>query len=401
VAACAAAIAVALPAAAQASPPNDTFPGQAIGGSEGLVQGTNVGATKQPSEPSYGSHTVWYSWTAPKTGKAKLNLRDASFDTALSVFTGTSVTSMSWVRSNDDFNGTLQSKLDFDAVAGTTYRIVVDGYSPAASGAFALQWSQGGADYDDFATPYNLPGAASELSFHNIRSTGEPGEPAIVSGAPPNRSAWFTWTAPETGTAVFSTQQTDFDTVLGVYTGASITALAPVAISDDANGTLQSRVKFPVVSGAVYRIAVDGYHLYDYGWFVLQYSVNPPANDDFTNPQLLPDASGATAATTIRATGEPGEALETGGLYVSNHSVWYRWTPAVSGPATVALLGVAPGFKADVTVYAGNSLATIAAVGTSTTSVAFNAVPGTEYRIRVDGRSDTSGSFTLQRTVGP
>jgi hypothetical protein len=270
VAACAAAIAVALPAAAQASPPNDTFPGQAIGGSEGLVQGTNVGATKQPSEPSYGSHTVWYSWTAPKTGKAKLNLRDASFDTALSVFTGTSVTSMSWVRSNDDFNG-----------------------------------------------------------------------------------------------------------------------------------TLQSRVKFPVVSGAVYRIAVDGYHLYDYGWFVLQYSVNPPANDDFTNPQLLPDASGATAATTIRATGEPGEALETGGLYVSNHSVWYRWTPAVSGPATVALLGVAPGFKADVTVYAGNSLATIAAVGTSTTSVAFNAVPGTEYRIRVDGRSDTSGSFTLQRTVGP
>ena len=128
--------------------------------------GTNTDATAQPGEPAGGSipdTTVWYSWTAPESGPTTMNLRDAAFDTALGVFTGSNVSSLTAVASNDDSNGTLQSKLSFNAVAGTTYRIVVDGFG-AAHGPFSLQWAQNPPANDDFANAQALSGASGKVS---------------------------------------------------------------------------------------------------------------------------------------------------------------------------------------------------------------------------------------------
>ena len=57
----------------------------------------------------------------------------------LGVYTGGSVSALTAKASDDDSGGNLTSKVSFAAVAGTVYRIAVDGYS-GASGAVKLTW---------------------------------------------------------------------------------------------------------------------------------------------------------------------------------------------------------------------------------------------------------------------
>ena len=60
-------------------------------------------------------------------------------------------------------------------------------------------------------------------------------------------------------TVTFSTSGSGFDTLLAVYEGSSVSALATVAANDDAaSGTTTSRVRFRTRAGTTYFIAVDG-----------------------------------------------------------------------------------------------------------------------------------------------
>jgi hypothetical protein len=63
----------------------------------------------------------------------------SSFDTLLAVYTGSTVSALTRIASDDDSGGSLTSRVSFSAVAGTTYRIAVDGYG-AASGSVKLTW---------------------------------------------------------------------------------------------------------------------------------------------------------------------------------------------------------------------------------------------------------------------
>ena len=380
-------------------PANDNFAGSAIFGADGTVAGSNTDATGQTGEPNISGSpadtSVWYSWTAPENGPTSFNLRDATFDTTLHVFTGASFGTLASVASSDDFNGVLQSKLTFNATAGTVYRIAVDGFG-AAHGAFSLQWAQNSPATDNFATPATLTGATGKNFTNTARSTGEPGEPN--HGSIPDRSVWYSWTAPETGTAVFNTRESDFDTVLAAYTGTTIASLTQLATNDQFNGSNQSRITFPVVAGTVYRIVVDGFGATT-GSAGLQWSIGPPVNDAFASGRLLTGPIGTTAATTVRSTGEPGE-LDYHGGAVADNSVWFRWRPTESGPAVVRLLDVAGGLSPGIGVYTGTSLGALTSVATGASSAAFNAVAGTEYRIAVDGNGGSTGSFTLEHVLG-
>lgn len=380
-------------------PGNDNFPGTTISGADGTAFGSNTDATGQTGEPSIAGSTpdttVWYSWTAPETGPTSLNLRDASFDTTLHVFTGNTLGSLASVASNDDANSTLQSKLTFNATAGTTYRIAVDGFG-AAHGPFGLQYAQNPPANDDFASPTTITGPTGKTYGGNVRSTGEPGEPNHSSV--PDRSVWFSWTAPESGTAVLNTRESNFDTTLSVYTGNAIGSLTQQATGDDHFGSVQSKVSLPVTAGTTYRIAVDGFGA-AVGNYGLQWSINPPANDDFGSAQALTGLNGSVAGTTVRATGQPGE-LDYHGGAIADNSVWYTWTPSASTvpghPARISLTNVTGGLFQGIGVYTGNGLHTLTNVAPgSGTEAVFDAVAGTTYRIAVDGNGGSTGSFDL------
>jgi len=135
------------------SPPaNNNFANaQTISGCTGGVIGTNVGANKEPGEPSHepdgdpGGGSVWYQWTAPATGVVTITTLGSNYDTELAVYTGNAVGSLTTIVKNDDqaFPDIVTSSVNFPATAGTVYKIAVDGYGNDR-GNIVLNWSQNG-----------------------------------------------------------------------------------------------------------------------------------------------------------------------------------------------------------------------------------------------------------------
>jgi hypothetical protein len=132
----------------------------------------------------------------------------------------------------------------------------------------------------------------SVLSVGASKETGEPNH----AGDPGGASVWYGWTAPSTGQALLDTCDSDFDTLLGVYTGSAVGGLTHVVSNDQSagpfcDGTDQSEVTFPTTSGTTYRIAVDGWSdggasYPSMGAVVLQLELGPaiPPTPDLTPP---------------------------------------------------------------------------------------------------------------------
>ncbi|MEI7902356.1 MAG: CARDB domain-containing protein, partial [bacterium] len=110
---------------------------------------------------------------------------------------------------------------------------------------------------DLFANRFALSGLRVVTAGRNFDATAETGEPSYVNKG---RSVWWTWTAPFSGVVTNSTTGSNFDTVMGVYTGNTLTALGTVAQDNDSGGGNASRVVFNAVAGTSYQIAVDGYN---------------------------------------------------------------------------------------------------------------------------------------------
>ncbi len=117
------------------------------------------------------------------------------------------------------------------------------------------------------ATKIELAEGSASWSGANIAATREASEPAhedVKTG----QSVWWKWTAPATGAVTLTTLGSDYDTVLAVYTGATVAGLTKVASNDDEelpeqNDTPQrkrtSRLSFNARKNVTYRIAVDGW----------------------------------------------------------------------------------------------------------------------------------------------
>ena len=118
-------------------PANDSFANRIpIAGSALGVSGVNSNATKEFSEPNHGGNaggkSVWWTWTAPFSGRASVRTAGSNFDTLLAVYTGSAVNGLATINSNDNDGTNLTSRVTFDCVAGIPYPIAVDGRAGAA-----------------------------------------------------------------------------------------------------------------------------------------------------------------------------------------------------------------------------------------------------------------------------
>lgn len=126
-------------------PANDSFASAtSITGATGSSGGTIQGATKEAGEPNHASNpggaSVWFRWTAPSSGTVTFNTLGTGLDTVMGVYTGATVNALTTIASNDDIQAPLRhSAVTFAAVAGTQYRIAVDGYSGVV-GSYVLNW---------------------------------------------------------------------------------------------------------------------------------------------------------------------------------------------------------------------------------------------------------------------
>lgn len=223
----------------------------------------NTTATGEPGEPNpFGDasiNSVWWQWTAPASGTVEVNTQGSALDdTTLAVYTGSSVGNLTLVGMNDDYYN-FQSRVQFTAVAGTTYHFAADGFDNL-TGGIVLNLATAPAN-DNFANAAVFTG--SSASGWNVLSTAEPGETSPFKDLTIN-SVWWKWTAPASGAVDFNTVGSSFDTTLAVYTGTSLDALTLVGANDDYNdGTvdfgLQSDVHFVAVNGTTYYMVIDGF----------------------------------------------------------------------------------------------------------------------------------------------
>jgi Ca2+-binding RTX toxin-like protein len=187
---------------------------------------------------------------------------------------------------------------------------------------------------DDFADAFELERIDERFYFPgtNVNATKETGEPNHA-GNPGGKSVWWTWTAPPDGSiphAAFTVGDefgSGFDTLIAVYTGASVDALTEIASNDEAPPTEDffdpSAVSFATTPGETYRIAVDGF-LGKSGRYFLN-AHESPVNDNFAGAIALTGGAGTHLGELEGATVEAGESVFVG------RTVWYSWTPPVDG----------------------------------------------------------------------
>lgn len=214
--------------AAQGPPSNDNFSAAtALTGASGSVAAWNYNATAQAGEPAHAgqvaSHSVWWTWTAPASGTLSLSTQGSNQDTVLAVYTGTSVSALSAVASNDDKgSGVTSSALSLGVVGGQVYRIAVDGKG-GATGSVPLAWSY-------VNTPYNIDLSVILSSAVNAASVGDTVVvQAVIHNAGPQTTADanVAWTLPS-GLSLLATP--DGCTVVDANTlNCALPSLAPTA----------------------------------------------------------------------------------------------------------------------------------------------------------------------------
>jgi hypothetical protein len=257
---------------------------------------------------------------------------------------------------------------------------------------------------DMFATASVLTGSFTSATGSNDGATGEIGEPLPTADANPLASVWWQWTAPTTGTAVVNTCGSDFDTILGVYTGSVVNALTPIDVNDDDELMIpQSQITFAATAGTTYHFVVDGYGGAT-GNIALNVAIEP-ANDNFAN--ATPFTGTSMSGWNLAATGEPGEPIASPPTSPEPlNTVWWTWTAPASGPVVVDTQGC--NFDTILAVYTGSSVDNLTTVAVNddyyadyTSRVDFNAVAGTTYHFAVDGSLFFTGCVDLNMPICP
>ncbi len=253
------------------------------------------------------------------------------------------------------------------------------------------------ASNDNFAaaTAYPAP-AVFSTSFSNVGATKEPGEPNHAGNAG-GHSLWYRYTPPANGTASIKFEYTNFNSLIAVYTGSSVSTLTPVVSGAGATAS----VSFPVTAGTNYHIAVDGANgATGFGQITITETLTIP-NDAFADAVEFPPDGGA-AQQFVRQTTQPtrqtNEPPHGGGF---GSSVWYRWTAPRNAVYRfqTSVSSITPPI---VAVYTGETLPTLTEIA-STANLAgrlnyvdFTAVEGTTYHMAVAGFEFSTYTVSLQ-----
>ena len=232
----------------------------------GSVGGTLLGATIAENDCiwKYGDaeRTVWYKWVAPFTGSVAFTATAANgrSDLLYLVATRGYDEDKGW----DDCGYDYGSRVVFDVDEGETYYVSLCTWNYVVSD-FTLSWQRLVPPVNDnFADAVAISGVSGRVTGTNLGATVEDGEtlPYEEEGNwtfGSTATAWWKWTAPVSDSVTFRTKGSDFDTVIGIYTGNVVDALETVAANDEGDDDGSSVVTFDAVAGTTYYIAVGGY----------------------------------------------------------------------------------------------------------------------------------------------
>ena len=371
-----------------APPANDNFANrEQLVGTDVRAQADNRGATVEPGEPNHtfgiaNTHTVWWTWTAPDTGRVTIDTLGSvtsTSSTALTVYVGDTLDTLLPVMRGKNY--TDRFKMVLPVAGGRAYQIAWNAPYSSASNytgqiGFNLHFTKTTLPppvlgRDNFADRPTLKGSEAMAITDNLQATTEFNEPTHLPGTGNTHTVWWTWTAPDTGRVsldtlgdVSSTSSTD----LVVYIGDSLESLLPVMRGRDY--TEGFKMVLPVESGRAYQLVLNapyssasnytgqaGFNLH-----FTKTALPPPVlgRDNFADRPTLKGNEAMAVANNEQTTLETDEPTHTPGAE-NLHTVWWTWTAPATGKVTVDTLklGVIP---SALTFYQGDALADLVPV---------------------------------------
>ena len=333
-------------------PFNDDFASRAVvSGANVRVRSNNEGASAEAGEPNHAGvssiTSLWWSWTAPASSQVAFDTVGSSYDTALAVYTGTSLSNLTAVASNDNASASVTtSRVLINVVGGTTYQIAVTGKNSAA-GYTSLRIGTVPAN-DDFANAQLVSGTSLSVSATTLNASKESGEKNPTNNAAGN-SIWYKWVAPKSGTFALSAFATSMDTVAAVYTSFSSVVAAqdnPAANSSNSDAL----VTFTATSGTTYYFSIDhtstdGSSGGDFIMTLTDAAWEYPTNDEVTSsPAVGSDG-------TIYFGAGSSDKFDTK-VYAVTSAGAKKWSFTTG---ETGIIGASPAIGSDGTVYIGGS----------------------------------------------
>ena len=400
-------------------PANDSFAGRFVANANQLQFGTTVNAGAEAGEilePLSQGNTVWWTWTAPSSGRWRIDASGSTIQPYIGLYSGSYVTSLTQIARTTWFNPALPNRLVFKASAGEVFQIALSSLGELFSASdlegevsFNIETSGPAPTNDAFVSSRRIFASGTFIGSNYDAVTGrEAGELPLNDGGLEDiggNSVWWKWTAPSgVSTVTVDTFGSDFDTVLAVYTGAGLGSLTEVAVNDESSSVFgQSEVVFIAVPGQTYHIAVNGF-FGEQGNIQLNLTGGGVVtNDDFINAIALGSAAVVSGSVELSVlfgaeTGEPdaGTALDPA------KTAWWTWEAPSSGIVRVDTLEST--FDTVLHIFSGSSVSALTLVhvnhdaGSQGRSILFfEALAGQLYRLRVSGESSLDvGQVELQ-----
>ncbi len=410
-------------------PPNDDCQDAIAIACGDSVLGTTDRATNEGlgtcRTPNGSGGQVWY--TVVGTGgriEASTSSPNTDFDTKLFIFEDACGTPVCITGDDDDGVGSA-SLATWNSTAGTTYYILVGGFS-GDFGAFELSVTCLAPPNDACADAIAVTGGQLVMGSLAI-ATNDGDAPCGVSGD--SADVWYTFTAPCSGQLAVGTcgthdapgQDLGMDTLISLHNACAADDSTALDCSDDsiagcpndAGSVRDSFIARTLAANETVLIRVAHYNasLAD-GLFQLNVDFGA-ANDDCANATTINCGDTVTACTDVATSGGPEEACGTSAE--TSPDVWY--TVIGNGDLlTAATCNPNTDFDTKIRVYEGSCGAPVCVTGNDDGGPAecvlptvhpsaprgsiatWQSVPGAQYLIVVEGYNSESGTFEMTLT---
>lgn len=382
-------------------PANDHFnQATTINGEQGTVAGSNLGASLEQNElVSSLAATTWFRWTAPKDGIYVFAVDRRNL--AVAAFTGNDVADLRLVSALPDSTAIVR------AFAGDVFRILIAAQSAETSGnEYTLSWfpdDPGEENNDNLASAETIPGDqfSYELVANFNKTTVQPLEP-IETGV---RTAWWSWTAPESGVYTWRTVRDRFDAGtyrINMWRITDLERYAERLSGNDPTRTTDFAFSITARKNTKYLLSVGMPTEAPFvapprtGAIRLEWG-RAPANDNLASATALRGASGTVSGSNNFATVERDEQTGRSG----DLSLWWTWNAPTRGWYHFSLANTQAGILTVFRRGPGGSLNLLAISrrNSGTEDVVFRAEVGTTYVVRLGTQPPYAGEdFTLSWT---
>jgi hypothetical protein len=298
-----------------------------------------------------------------------------------------------------DYYGYPFTSLAFTGVAGRTYFLQAGGAFGGTGNFIITVGAFPPPNYQCFNAIPMQPGLKYAMNNAYASSTNNP---APLCDATADHGLWYLYTPMMDGEVTVETCDSDFETVLQVYSG-DCSSLTPVACNDGFGpvcATNRASLSFVGKTGTNYFILASGKNG-AFGNLSISANGPPPANDTCDGAIDMTEGGVYTTNTTY--------ASSSGDAFPVTKGVWYRFTPTRAGLLLLNTCGsdfktcfnVYTGTCNSLTYYNGSSSDSARVCTSNTASAEFPVLPDTTYYIDAGGYIAGSGNLSITATMPP